>query len=69
MPLEGLIGEKELEMVKRGVIFVSTISREVVDERAMAKAIEKKGSSPKVMGRGLTCHSEIESRFGSFESF
>lgn len=39
---ENLIGEKELSLVKKGVIFVNTADRTVINEEAMAKALVSK---------------------------
>lgn len=41
-----IIGEKELSMMKDGVIIVNTVDRELIDEKAMAKALK----SEKVYG-------------------
>lgn len=35
-----MIGKKELSRMKRGVIIVNTVDRELVDEKAMAEAIK-----------------------------
>lgn len=39
---DNLIGEKELSLVKKGVIFVNTADRSVINEDAMAKALISK---------------------------
>jgi len=38
---EGMIGREELKLVRRGVIVVNTASRELVDEEAMAQAVQQ----------------------------
>ena len=38
--LKGMIGKKELEKMKNGIIIVNTVDRELIDEQAMADAIK-----------------------------